>query len=160
MFLEVSCANQHEVEQLAAKLVVAIGAGDLLALTGDLGAGKTTFARAFIRAVLEDDMAEVPSPTFTLVQTYETEGFDIYHTDLYRIQEPDEVYDLGLDDDRSASVLLVEWPERMPEDWWQGALAISLRRTAGTKAGEDEARTIQFSSDVSGWEKRLEGLPL
>lgn len=158
MFLEVSCNNQSEVEALAGSLAPLAQAGDLIALTGDLGAGKTTFSRAFIRAILEDEYAEVPSPTFTLVQTYEAPEFDIYHTDLYRLQEPEEVYDLGLDDDRSSSVLLVEWPDRMPDDWRQGALEISLKRTAGTEAGEDEARTIHFGGDAAVWSPRLEGL--
>ncbi len=157
--MEVSCSGQVDVEKLAARLAEQLGAGDLVALTGDLGAGKTTFARAFIRACLGDDMAEVPSPTFTLVQTYDTEDCCIYHTDLYRIKEPDEVYDLGLDDDRSEALLLVEWPDRMPVDWWQGALEISLKRPAGTATGEDEARVITFKGD-DNWQGRLAGMKL
>lgn len=158
LLLEIACPGQANVEALAARLAAVVTAGDLIALTGDLGAGKTTFARAFIRAVLGDRHAEVPSPTFTLVQTYETDDFDIYHTDLYRLHDPDEVYDLGLDDDRAASVLLVEWPDRMPEEWWQGALEISLRRIEGDTAGEDEARSVQLVAEPDGWTDKLKGL--
>ncbi|MEX0299840.1 MAG: tRNA (adenosine(37)-N6)-threonylcarbamoyltransferase complex ATPase subunit type 1 TsaE [Kordiimonas sp.] len=157
--MEVSCSGQADVEKLAARLADHLGAGDLVALTGDLGAGKTTFARAFIRACLGDQMAEVPSPTFTLVQTYDTDDCSIYHTDLYRIKEPDEVYDLGLDDDRSGALLLVEWPDRMPEDWWQDALEISLKRPAGAATGEDEARIVSIKGG-SDWQSRLTGMKL
>ena len=158
IFLDISCANQEAVETLAGSFSALVEPGDLIALTGDLGAGKTTFARAFIRAVLDDDYAEVPSPTFTLVQAYEAPEYEIFHTDLYRIHEPDEVYDLGLDDERSSSVLLVEWPDRMPDDWWQDALNISLKRPIGAATGEDEARIVQFSSDAEHWKDRLKGL--
>lgn len=157
--MEFSCSGQVEVEKLAAALVDYVGAGDLIALTGDLGAGKTTFARAFIRACLADTMAEVPSPTFTLVQTYDTDDYTIYHTDLYRLREPDEVYDLGLDDDRNDSLLLVEWPDRMPDDWWVGALEVSLKRPAGAPDGEDEARIISLKGD-DAWQARVSGLVL
>lgn len=157
MLMEIACACQADVEAFASRLSQKIAAGDLLALTGDLGAGKTTFSRAFIRACLGDAMAEVPSPTFTLVQTYEVDSFTIYHTDLYRLRDPEEVYDLGLDDERADAILLVEWPDRMPEDWWHSALEISLKRPVGASEGEDEARTILLKGN-SGWKTRLEGL--
>lgn len=159
MVMEVSCSCQAEVEAFAAQLSAKVSGGDLVALTGDLGAGKTTFARAFIRAVLADPMAEVPSPTFTLVQTYETDTYTLYHTDLYRLRDPEEVYDLGLDDDRGDAVLLVEWPDRMPEEWWDGVLEVSLKRPSGAAQGEDEARTIQLKGS-GAWPERLSGLSL
>lgn len=159
ILMEKACKGQADVETFAAKVASLVQAGDILALTGDLGAGKTTFSRAFVRAALKDSAVEVPSPTFTLVQSYDTDnGFIIFHTDLYRLHEPDDVYDLGLDDERAEAVLLVEWPDRMPEEWWQGALEISLKRPAGAAAGEDEERTIILSGNALLWRKRLEAL--
>lgn len=139
--MDILCNNQAETEQVAAALALQTKPGDLFALSGDLGAGKSTFARAFIRALLGDSGAEVPSPTFTLVQSYSAD-FEVYHTDLYRLEDPEEVYDLGLDEERDSSVLLVEWPDRMPDDWWQGAIRVSLKREGEMTAAGDEARRI------------------
>lgn len=94
--------------------------GDVIALNGDLGAGKTTFARALIRALADDPALEIPSPTFTLVQTYETARLGLAHFDLYRLGSPDEIYELGLDHLLQHGAALIEWPERagdyLPED--------------------------------------------
>ena len=86
-------------------------AGDVVALEGPIGAGKTHFARAFIRARLKTE-EDVPSPTFTLIQTYPAD-VDIWHADLYRLSHPDEVLELGLEEAFSTSICLIEWPERM-----------------------------------------------
>jgi len=164
--VEKYCINQAATEKVAAILAEHVGPGDLFALTGDLGAGKSTFARAFIRAALKDPEAEVPSPTFTLVQIYDAsaksvEGFlSVIHTDLYRLKDPEDVYDLGLDDERAQSVLLVEWPDRMPDDWWQGALEISLKRPEGTPRGEDEARLLVFKGNRIRWQQLLGSVDL
>lgn len=154
---QVLCSNQQETEEFAAKLAARAQPGDLFALTGDLGAGKSTFARAFIRAALGDPEAEVPSPTFTLVQSYEG-PFAIHHTDLYRLNDPDEVYDLGLDDELDNAVFLVEWPDRMPEDWWQDALQVELKREGAVTEAGDEARRLTFSGNDARWQALLEGV--
>lgn len=148
--------NEAATESLAASLASLVRPGDLLALAGDLGAGKTTFARAFIRAFCHATDLEVPSPTFTLVQTYSAaDGTAIYHSDLYRLKGPDEIEDLGLDDERDFAVLLVEWPDRMPQDWWQDALNIEFRHVAsGAKTGRD----LVISADSADWQKRLAGV--
>jgi N-acetylmuramate 1-kinase len=86
--------------------------GDLITLSGDLGAGKTTFARALIRYLARDDTMEVPSPTFTLTQTYTLPGFTVVHADLYRLSGAGELAELGLDDAPEGAVTLVEWPDR------------------------------------------------
>lgn len=88
-----------------------LGAGDVVALEGPIGAGKTHFARALIRERL-GAAEDVPSPTFTLIQTYPAD-VDIWHADLYRLTHPDEVLELGLDDAFQTAICLIEWPERM-----------------------------------------------
>ncbi|HYF86030.1 tRNA (adenosine(37)-N6)-threonylcarbamoyltransferase complex ATPase subunit type 1 TsaE [Azospirillum sp.] len=97
---------------LGRRLGVLLRPGDLVALRGDLGAGKSALSRALIRSVTHED-AEVPSPTFTLVQTYDTAIGPVWHFDLYRLSGPDEVYELGWDDARAEAVALVEWPDRL-----------------------------------------------
>jgi len=104
--------------------------GDVIALSGDLGAGKTTLARGLLAAL--GLAGEAPSPTFAIVQPYappETR-LAVTHVDLYRIDDPDEVMELGLDDLRADSLLLVEWPERMGAALWPDALRLTLHRTA------------------------------
>lgn len=161
MIKETLCANQAATEAVAAIIAGKALPGDLIALTGDLGAGKTTFARAFIRATLSDPQAEVPSPTFTLVQTYDApDGHQIYHTDLYRLQSSDEIYDLGLEEERADSVMLVEWPDRLPEDWLADAVTLSLKRPQGSSQGEDEERLLIFSGNEAVLERLLGGVEL
>lgn len=105
-------------ESLAKRLACCVHSGDVLALQGLLGVGKTTFARAFLRAL--DVTGEVPSPTFTLVQMYETPNFLVHHFDLYRLKNENELDELGWDDACASGLVVVEWPERgadrMPKD--------------------------------------------
>lgn len=106
-------ANEQETAAIAAELARGLKPGDVLCLRGDLGAGKTLFARALIRALARDPQLEVPSPTFTLVQTYDTPAGPVWHFDLYRIEEPEEIYELGWEDAVADGITLVEWPERL-----------------------------------------------
>jgi tRNA threonylcarbamoyladenosine biosynthesis protein TsaE len=104
--------NESELRTLAARLSSTLKAGDVVTLRGELGAGKTAFARALINA-LSPEPVDVPSPTFTLVQTYPLPAFDLWHFDLYRLEgQRDEILELGWDDARRG-VILVEWPERL-----------------------------------------------
>jgi len=107
-------ADELATAALARRLAPCLGPGDVVALRGDLGAGKTSFARALIRALSGPDDAEreVPSPTFTLVQTYDTLVGRIHHFDLYRIQFPDDLTEIGWDEALADGIVLVEWPER------------------------------------------------
>jgi tRNA threonylcarbamoyl adenosine modification protein YjeE len=108
----VALATEQATRRLAMDVAAILAPGDLVTLSGDLGAGKTTFARALIRHLAGDERLEVPSPTFTLVQTYALPRFPVVHGDLYRVSEPRELLELGFEDAEGAAVLL-EWPDRM-----------------------------------------------
>ena len=109
--------------RVGAELARLVRAGDVITLSGPLGVGKTALARGFLGALGHD--GEVPSPSFSIVQPYEELQPPVWHVDLYRIEEPAELAELGLDAAADA-VLLVEWPERAGPDVWPEALALSL----------------------------------
>jgi tRNA threonylcarbamoyl adenosine modification protein YjeE len=118
-----------------ADLALLLGAGDVITLSGDLGAGKTAAARALIRYLAQDDELEVPSPTFTLAQTYDLPPFPLLHADLYRIADPDELEEIGLSPLPEGTVALIEWPERAPEMLPDRIdIALSHRPSLGTSA--------------------------
>lgn len=133
-----SCATETATGEFAAEVAVRLRAGDILLLEGDLGAGKTAFARALIRHMTKTPDIVVPSPTFTLVQTYESPSGPIWHFDLYRLKDPDEIFELGWDDARSGGILLIEWPERLGPYLPMAVLKISLHPVAG----DPSARTL------------------
>jgi tRNA threonylcarbamoyladenosine biosynthesis protein TsaE len=128
-------ASLDEALALGAKLAAVAGPGDVIALSGPLGAGKTSIARGLLAALgLE---GEAPSPSFAIVQPYEVPEvrLPVLHVDLYRIEDPDEAEELGLDDARYDALLLVEWPERLPASAWHDALWLTLAVAAdGTRA--------------------------
>src|SRR3982751_1299798 len=105
-------ANETATAHLMADLALLIGPGDVVTLSGDLGAGKTAAARAMIRYLADDDALEVPSPTFTLAQGYDLPSFPLLHADLYRIGDPSELDEIGLSPLPDGVVALIEWPER------------------------------------------------
>jgi tRNA threonylcarbamoyladenosine biosynthesis protein TsaE len=107
-------ADLAATAQLAAALAARARVGDVIALSGGLGAGKTAFARAFIHARRGGDgVSEVPSPTFTLVQIYDLPDGAVWHLDLYRIKHPEEAFELGLEEALAEAITLIEWPERL-----------------------------------------------
>jgi tRNA threonylcarbamoyl adenosine modification protein YjeE len=110
--ISVALANETATAQLMADLALLIGPGDVITLSGDLGAGKTAAARSMIRYLAADDALEVPSPTFTLVQAYDLPPFPLLHADLYRISDASELEEIGLSPLPEGTVALVEWPER------------------------------------------------
>ncbi len=123
--LEIALPDERATQQLGEDLAAAIGVGDCLALYGDLGAGKSTLARALIRTVADDADLEVPSPTFTLVQTYPLR-IAIGHFDLYRIGDPEELVELGLDEALADGAVLIEWPQRAGDHLPPDAVSIRL----------------------------------
>ncbi len=119
-------ASLEEALALGAKLAAVVGPGDVVALSGPLGAGKTSIARGLLAALgLE---GEAPSPSFAIVQPYDVPEvrLPVLHVDLYRIEHPEEAEELGLDDARQDSLLLVEWPERLGAEAWHDALWLTL----------------------------------
>ncbi|WP_445491417.1 tRNA (adenosine(37)-N6)-threonylcarbamoyltransferase complex ATPase subunit type 1 TsaE [Rhodopseudomonas sp. RCAM05734] len=128
--------NEAATADLMADLALLIGPGDVITLSGDLGAGKTAAARAMIRYLAGDDELEVPSPTFTLVQGYELPSFPLVHADLYRVNDPIELEEIGLSPLPDGAVALIEWPERapgaLPED--RIDIALSHRPALGSSA--------------------------
>src|SRR5580698_3571984 len=108
----VTLPNEEATARFAIDIAAALEPGDLVTLSGDLGAGKTAFARALIRHLAGDDAIEVPSPTFTFIQTYELPRFPLVHADLYRLSATAELAELGFDDLPDGAVVLLEWPDR------------------------------------------------
>ena len=118
-------ADDAATAALGAELAASLRPGDLVILQGDLGAGKTALARAIIRTLADDQRMDVPSPTFALVQPYDTPRGPVLHADLYRLGDPREVDELGLLDNPDA-IVLVEWAERSPEIVASATLTVAL----------------------------------
>lgn len=133
--------DTEHTQRLAEMLGDLLVAGDCLTLTGDLGAGKSTFARAFIRHRAAAPI-DVPSPSFTLVQDYALPGGTIIHADLYRLKDPDEVHELGLDDLLTESVCLIEWPDRLPEGMFPQRIDLELSHDL--RVDDDNRRQISI----------------
>lgn len=152
--LDIALSDLAATERLARALAARAGAGDVIALWGGLGAGKTTLARAFIHARPGGDAAgEVPSPTFTLVQVYELGDAPVWHFDLYRLARPEDAWELGIEDAFAAGISLIEWPARL------GPLLPSARLDIELAAGESpESRHARLMAH-GNWSARLEGLP-
>lgn len=146
-----SLSSETATEALGATIARGLRIGDAVLLSGDLGAGKTALARCILRAL---GVAEhVPSPTFTLVQGYETPNLAVRHFDLYRIKNPREIVELGLDEALMEGAALIEWPERAAGVFPGDALVVSLTTTGETSrsvriAGPDHWRAIFESPNL------------
>ncbi len=134
-------------DALGERLAAILRPGDVVALEGPLGAGKTALARATVRA-LTDPAEEVPSPTFTLVQVYQAPAGPLYHFDLYRLEAPDQAVELGIDDAFAEGICLVEWPERLGGYLPRRHLKITLA------AGADQDSRIARISGGAQWKER------
>ncbi len=122
---DIGLADEAATRRLGEDLALALKPGDLVRLEGDLGAGKTTLARALIRAMAGDPELEVPSPTFTLVQSYDLR-IPVHHLDLYRLGGAEEIDELGVDELAASGIVLVEWPERAADRLPPAALTLRL----------------------------------
>lgn len=146
--LTLTLSSEAETAALAARLGALLGAGDVVLLEGPIGAGKTAFARALIQARQASlgRAEDVPSPTFTLVQTYRAGDLEIVHADLYRLSHPDETLELGLDEAFKTALCLVEWPERLGSLLPEGALRLRL-------AHGDRLDERHLTMDMAGFAK-------
>lgn len=141
---------ESDTEDFARQIAARLRPGDVLFLEGDLGMGKSVFARALIRSLTGNPGLDVPSPTFTLVQTYDTEKGPLWHFDLYRIKDPDEIWELGWEEALGGGIILVEWPSRLGN-----GLAPPDRLTLGFTANpqQPEQRVITITP-FGAWERR------
>src|SRR5207253_8698678 len=134
----VALATLSGLHRLVTDIAAALQAGDLVTLSGDLGAGKTALARALIRHLSANATLAVPSPTFTLIQTYDLPQFPLVHADLYRLEGPGELAELGFDDLPKDAVVLLEWPDRaagfLPPD------RLDVAFTLAPKAGPEHRK--------------------
>ncbi len=147
--------GEQSAQNLATRLAQNLSSGDVIALRGNLGSGKTSFARALIRSFVSNPNQEVPSPTFTLVQTYKGgEGTDlkIWHFDLYRISNPDEALELDIEDAFRDHISLIEWPENLGNHLPHDCLILTINH------GETEdVRSYHFNGGIN-WKTRLTAL--
>ncbi len=136
--------DEAATRALARDVAAMVGPDDLVTLSGELGAGKTTFARALIRRLTGDPRLETPSPTFTLMQVYESSGFPIVHADLYRVRDPSELAELGWEEAAEGALVLVEWAERagsaLPENRLDIAFFTDAKRGADFRRVEISGR--------------------
>jgi len=145
----ITLPSEQATRDAAAKLAPLAEAGDVITLEGDLGAGKTVFARGFIEALGGD--GEVPSPTFTLVQSYELSPHPVHHFDLYRLEQPEDAFELGIEELFPDGVSLIEWPDRLGPYLPRDYLAIHLTHA------EDSSSSRNLSVTGHGtWQVRAE----
>ncbi|MFC0500148.1 tRNA (adenosine(37)-N6)-threonylcarbamoyltransferase complex ATPase subunit type 1 TsaE [Asaia krungthepensis] len=142
---EIDLPDQIATEALAIRMAALSKPGDVIALHGEMGMGKSVFARAFLRALAQDQALEVPSPTFSLVQLYDTPKGAVAHFDLWRLDGPDGLFELGWDEVQE-SIMLVEWPERAGDELPAHALHLTLTQGTG-----DDSRKAR----LEGWSDRL-----
>src|SRR5262245_3241580 len=138
-----SLGDEGATVRLARRVAAIARAGDVIALSGGLGVGKTRFARAFIDA-LQGDGDEVPSPTFTLVQTYDSPAGTIWHFDLYRLNRPEEAYELGIEEALTDGIVLIEWPERLTNLLPPERLDIALAFSDEQPEVDSETRQVEL----------------
>ena len=143
--------DEEATLDLAAAIAALARPGDAILLEGGLGSGKTVFARGFLRALGVEE--EVPSPTFTLLQAYDTAQGSVWHFDLYRLKRPEEVLELGFEEGRAEAMLLIEWPDRLGPYRPLDALTVELRIASSS------VRLAELSGG-GDWPHRLAGAGL
>lgn len=149
--INISLPTPEDTRALAHCIGQVLKPGDVLLLRGQIGAGKTHFARSLIQS-LQDTPEDVPSPTFTLVQVYDTRAGELWHADLYRLTGPDESVELGLTEAFETSICLIEWPDRLQDLVPKTALDLSFENGAS-----DDARLLSVSWSDPRWTSVFEG---
>lgn len=149
-FSEILLETPDATADFARQLGTFLMAGDVVGLSGPLGAGKSHFARALIQS-RQELPEDVPSPSFTLVQTYEAGGLEIWHCDLYRLTSAEEAWELGLDEAFENALCLIEWPERLGGEWPDEALTCTFA------PGETAQSRVLHLSGGPHWAARLAG---
>ncbi len=150
-------SSPEDTAALARALAPQLRPGDTLLLDGPIGAGKTHFARALIQARLTaaGRFEDVPSPTFTIVQTYDDGVAEIWHADLYRLTDPQETHELGLSEAFDHAICLVEWPDRLGVSAPSSALRLTF-----APGKEDNQRVLTFEADAPRWDDLLTALAI
>lgn len=149
---QIYLSSPEETAALARRMGTILRPRDVLLLSGGIGAGKTHFARALIQS-LQDDPEDVPSPTFTLVQVYDTNAGELWHSDLYRLSHPDEIVELGLTEAFDTAICLIEWPDRLGDLVPDDALILHF-----AMAEVEGMRLLDLRWQPGHWEDRLKGL--
>lgn len=149
-------ASPEATEQLAEALAEILEPGDTILLEGPIGAGKSHFCRAAIRHLLHREglVEDIPSPTFTLVQTYAPAGTEIWHADLYRLTDPGQIVELGLDEAFETAITFVEWPDRLGAAAPRNALHVTLSAEA-----DENLRIARIHATDPRWNKLMALLP-
>ncbi|MGR3316658.1 tRNA (adenosine(37)-N6)-threonylcarbamoyltransferase complex ATPase subunit type 1 TsaE [Roseovarius indicus] len=147
-----TCDSPDATDRVARTLAQNLAPGDAILLSGDVGAGKTHFTRCAILSLL-DQPEDVPSPTYTLVQTYHAKPADIWHADLYRLTDVSEIEELGLDAAFTDAICLIEWPDRLGPLTPAHALSITF-----TAPGPEDVRTLAFTWTDDKWTAKTESL--
>ncbi len=145
----IKIGNEAEMIALGQQMAFLFEAGDVILLDGDLGAGKTTLIRAILQAQAAEEI-EVPSPTFSLVQSYVFPHSEIWHMDLYRLEQPDDIWELGVEEAFESAICFFEWPDKA-----KGLLPEDGLRIVISHSGNAIREVSFFSSDADRWRPRL-----
>ena len=158
LVLQLELPDLASTQQLGALLADGLAVGDVISLSGPLGAGKSTLARAIIISANPNE-ADIPSPTFSLVQTYEmADRTPLWHLDLYRIESPEDAMQLGLDDAFVDAVCLIEWPDRLKELLPKSTLSIYLCQAGGDDLGDSAGTRLAKIIAPPHWADRLQAV--
>lgn len=149
---EFHLASPEDTALLARRLGTLLHTGDCLLLSGGIGAGKSHFARALILSRLPEP-EDVPSPTFTLVQTYDLDEGELWHADLYRLGDVDHIVELGLVDAMQSAITVIEWPDRLADLTPENALHIDI-----SDPNRDDTRTVHVHATSARWADVIEAL--
>ncbi|MBX2832135.1 MAG: tRNA (adenosine(37)-N6)-threonylcarbamoyltransferase complex ATPase subunit type 1 TsaE [Rhodospirillales bacterium] len=149
----ITVSDQNGTEALASDLAAMAKPGDVILMHGTLGMGKSAFCRAFIRAMAKNPHEEVPSPTFTLVQIYELDPLPVWHFDLYRLSDPEEVHELDIEDAFVDAVSLIEWPDRLEYLTPENRLDIHIEPGSNV-----DGRVFKLDPHGDDWSKRVDAI--